>query len=919
MNPTTTTSSASPASSASSDEAELVFTNIYTLIKWILNIGKSSSPPLSRKIILVVDNSGSTGNEYMQGMTILEREEELLRLEVLSNPHNVYYLYTFESNMINHGIVEVLHDEQYVDLPNLSPMGGTLTHKPLNEIVKNLKKCKPDEVRIYTDGSTNSGSEDFTRAMLEFKSHDIELNVVAVTDTSQNLDEITRSEAARIPGMDLIYMLDVKDLSIYNKFHHTEPFKGATSSAVNKSAITFMKMPVTIPIPVFINQLIDNIIAHKTTLHMEDRDFTKIIVENGRLLLALFNNLNWDHCFINSIVQRLTTINSNYNLNRIRKLLNYGFECAQKNKPIVYTNVDEHAKDAGAKKTEFANATQSLTTLGTTLGASKIISIPKNCVCIIANSSSLELTRPVGELPSSADAYDNCFVAIDGDEQAVRQAMRAIFHKMGYPDAQRGPSAIFILAKIMACMYIKGIPLDCNHMIELRKIAIIQASMGVMVSQGKYDTLGCFSHWKLGHQIPMHFSNKMKYHLELYTDKSINPLNLPQLIWWALMMCMFGIFTEQLNTYQPAVTALCNEHGKEMNENNFLMIIRKMYENSIVGKFSLITLLGECPQSFFTYEPFPTGSQVRRLKNHTNHGENRGECRVNALYAVPTEVDYVNQNGCLFCHYKPHLSDWEEGTISDTKAELVDAMRQAVPLSIRIDTPVLVSVVGGLEQITITSPSTGCERYVFKLMGPTGCGKTTTRQELERQLVAKEYQVYVVSPDDINKVGGNANQQITAQLEDFIHATRGKKRAIILDMCNETQFNQKSVFGNDISDFKIVTIMPNFDRAQDNFGDFTHWCLSNVLGRPTHGPDTMFWLNPQSAGVDTCIKVHNAKVSGIMRILNIPNKGYAIKVTPNMDEVMTIIRDGAAQYALTLAARPSIQDQMKTLLSSNGI
>jgi hypothetical protein len=65
--------------------------------------------------------------------------------------------------------------------------------------------------------------------------------------------------------------------------------------------------------------------------------------------------------------------------------------------------------------------------------------------------------------------------------------------------------------------------------------------------------------------------------------------------------------------------------------------------------------------------------------------------------------------------------------------------------------------------------------------------------------------------------------------------------------------------------------------------------------------------------------VHNAKVSGIMRILNIPNKGYAIKVTTNMDEVMTTIRDGAAQHALTLATRPSIQDQMKTLLSSNDI
>jgi hypothetical protein len=918
MNPTTTSTSASH-SSAVMTYTEI--TNIIQLLECMLNPQRPTVTPPAEKVTIVLDVSGSTATEFLRGMTVLEKQEELAREYILNNSGNAYQLYSYDSNYTYHGDVHFLTEEKIVDFPNLAPGSCTCTHKPLVAIAQNLHKFKPDKVIVYTDGATNSSAAEFTPAITAFNAKGITLHFVAVSPSDQNMEVIKLSEAEKLPGMDVVYQVgnNVASLTIYNRFHHTTPFKGAESSAVDKSAVQFMGMRVQIPIPVFINNLLDLISEHKMTLNwgIENIDFTKVAIEIGKLLSALFNDLDWDHCFINSIVQRLTTINSNYSLDRIRNLLKYGLKCVKKNMPVIYTNVDEHAKDANAKKAEFANATQSLTTLGTTLGASKIISIPKNGVCIIAHSSAVNLTRPVGEFPSSVDAYDNYFVAIDSDEQAVRQAMRAIFHKMGYPDAQRGPSAIFLLAKIMACMYIKGIPLDCNHMIELRKIAIIQASMGVMVSQGKYDTLGCFSQWKLGRLIPMHYS-KSNTHLELYTDKSINPLNLPQLIWWALMMSMFGIFTEQLNTYQPAVTALCNEHGKEMNENNFLMIIRKMYENSIVGKFSLITL-GECPQSFFTYDSFSPNSQVRRLKNHTNPGENRGECRVNALYAVPNEVDYVNQNGCLFCHYKPRLSDWEEGTISDTKAELVDAMRQAVPLSIRTDTPVPVSVVGGLEQLTITSPSTGCERVVFKLMGPTGCGKTTTRQELERQLVAKGYQVFVVSPDDINKVGGNVNQQITAQLGNFIDTTRGKKRAIILDMCNETQINQTNVFGKDLSDFKVVTIMPNFDRAQDDFGDFSKWGLENLLRRSMHGPNTMFWLNPQSVGVDKCIKVHNAKVSGIMRILNIPNKGYAIKVTTNMDEVMTIIKDGAARHALKLAARPSIQDQMKTLLASNGI
>lgn len=907
------TSAATLASDMPSTSNPTGFTNIIQLLECMFNTQQPTVAPRKLKVTLVVDVSGSTNTEFRSGMTVLEKEAYLARAYILDNPENEYDLYTFDTDPQYYGVVNFLSDEKIVDFPNLVPGSCTCTHKPLDKIVRNLHKFKPDMVIVYTDGATSSSAAEFAPATTAFKANGIALHFVAVSPLNQDMEYINIRESKRLPGMDVVYMVGniVASLTIYNLFHHTTPFVGAKSSALDKSAVQFMGMHIRIPVPEFINKLLDYIIEHKVTLNWgsENIDFTKLIVEIGKLLSLCFNDINWDHYFINSIVQRLITINSNYDSDRIRRLLNYGFDCTKKNKPVVYTNVDEHAKDANAKKAEFANATQTLTTLGTTLGAPKSISIPKNGFCVIAESSSLELTRPVGEFPSSADNYNNNFVAIDGNEQAVRQAMRAIFHKMGYPDAERGPSAIFLLANIMACMYIKGIPLDCIHMIELGKIAIIQASMAVMVSQGKYDTLGCYGRWKSGCLIPMHYSKKTT-HIDLYTDKSINPLNLSQLIWWALMMCMFGIFTEQLNTYQPAVAALCNEHGMEMNENNFLTIIRKMYDGSIVGKFSLITL-GERPQSFFTYEPFPAGSQVRRLKNH-------GECRVNALYNIQNEVPYVNQHGCLFCRYKPQPTDWEEGTIADGQTDLINAMRQAVPLSIRTDTPVPVSVVGGLDQMTITSSTTEIERIVFKLMGPTGCGKTTTRLELKGQLDAKGYQVFVVSPDDINKVGGgNANQQITEHLRTFIDTTRGKKRAIILDMCNETTFNQKIVFGNDLSDFKVVTIMPNFDKTQDDYRDFTHWCLFNVLERQVHGPDTPYWLNPESVGVDTCIKVHNTKVSGIMRSLNIPNKGFAIKVTKNMDEVMATIRDGAERHAIKLAARPSIQDQMKTLLASN--
>jgi len=88
-----------------------------------------------------------------------------------------------------------------------------------------------------------------------------------------------------------------------------------------------------------------------------------------------------------------------------------------------------------------------------------------------------------------------------------------------------------------------------------------------------------------------------------------------------------------------------------------------------------------------------------------------------------------------------------------------------------------------------------------------------------------------------------------------------------------------------------------------------------VLARPMHSADTNFWLNPTSAGV----KVHNTKAAGIMRTLGVAGKNAGFNPKLMLYEIQDLIRDGAARHAAKLAARPSLDEQLAALLTSNGL
>lgn len=859
----------------------------------ILYVSPNKETQNTKIIALVVDRSGSTATPFTPSSTVLEKELSVLSQSVLANDQNKYTLYSFDHISYYHGQVKVLTDENFVDLPEIKPGGITNTHLPLQEIVSKFGIVKPNKVIVFTDGQTNSQMFQFTPIVTAFKANCIDLEIVAVTANSLNMETLTASEERNIPGMDLVNMLgnSIDSLTIYSPFHCDTPYVGAQSSKVDKNALTFMGVPFKGLIPDHINKIIAEIEKNKDAIDSNPSfwgtnqiTLKKFISEVGKMLSLLFINFPEKHIFVETTITKISGF-SGFSEERVFNIMKYGFECTKSEKPIIYTNFEQHVKDSVVKKGEFADAVALLSTKGTTGGCDTRICLPLNGVCVF-DKGSLSLTRPLGQYPNSVDNYSNAYFSSDANPQATRIAFRELCNTMRFPNARNSASVIFFVANKMSLMYISGVSKDTEHMKELQKLAIHQTSMEVMVAKGKYDGLGCFKHWQTGTLIPMNFSSP-NTHTSLYTDSMINPLKLSEPIWWALMMSMLGIFKEQLPNYESSLKAIC---GDDITEDKFLDYIRAHYKDDVKGTI-LLEKLEKPKNSVFTLDSFASTDSIFKVKNH-------GQCKTETWYST-SEMDYIKTNGCVWC--KTIVSDdmLEPVTIVDNNKKIADSMALTTPLMVGISAPLTASVVS-----QIPGTENNCVR--INMLGITGSGKSTTTQLMVDYLDSNGWNTLVVSADKWSKKGFKG-KDMQSQVYNEI-ATFDKKQgklAIIVDICNENGVND-SCFGYNLSKYKSHTFVPNFDKSTDNFGDYEAWCLLNVLSREADTPDSNYWLNPVSASVKVCIDVHNKKATGVKKLLGVAGPLANFNTSLTMAAIKSTIESKAAVYAIKLASRDTM-------------
>lgn len=858
-----------------------------------------------KNITWVIDESGSTASPFASGINVLEKEMSVVYEYILNNVTDKYNMYSFETNCVQHSI-HVMEEEGLVNLPDLAPKGGTYTHLPLVQI--NNNPIKPDVVILVTDGETNSSELQLKTEINKFLEKKIRFEIIAVSAKNIDLNTISQAEERKIPGMDLINFLanSVDKLTVYNQFHKDVPYEGAVSSTVNKKFLTFMGHKVDYHIHIYLNKLLAKLEEHKGMINWGtlNMNFKQLLSEVGKLLSVYFVSLPTDHYFVNSIVSKIyNTCNiPDMSMNRIYSIIKYGFECTKNEKPIMYTNFEQHVKEKTVKHSEFKNAIDTLKLQGTTLNCEKTICMPTNGVCII-NNGVLPLTQNLGSYPKSKDSYGNVYFGCDGgiDEQAVRIAFRELCSHLGYRD-NRGPEPAFYVLNEMSLMYIKGLNLDSEYMTELRKLAIIQVSMEAVIAKDKYDGVGLYKQWKTGKTLATHYSKPTQFHSSLYKDGKINPLKLEEPIWWALMMSMLGLFEEQKNIYNTALLA----KGIN-NQDEFLTWLCTNYKDVVQGQLNVCTLNPQ-PTSVFTLDNFGLEDEVYILKSH-------GQCNTNTYYSRSEIESWVLTSGCVWCQYCPTWADFQLSSVNTNQEEqITKLMSSSSKLCVPIDS---------VSNTDLFVGSTN-KKILINMIGITGAGKSTASKKIYDLVTESGGSCLIVSSDKWSKKGAKGKQlqtSINKEIRDFdagntadtADTADSEFKVIVVDICNENG-PSSNCFGFDTSSYSIFNFYPNLDKGK--FDDYQSWCLRNVLSRPMHTATSLYWLNPESAGVSTCIKVHNLKTSGLKKLLGITSS-LSFSENESSHSVMEKIKIKADAYESYLINK-NLDEVVMNLLKSTG-
>lgn len=865
--------------------------NIKDFVKSISGVVETEVKP--KKITFVIDESGSTGTAYAAGMTVLEKELSIAYEYILNNMHNSYNMYSFESSCVAHPI-HIMKEEGLVNLPNLSPKGGTYTHLPFEKI--NTTQDKPDVIILITDGQTNSSEAVLKAEVNKFAKNNITFEIIAVSATNLNMNTISQAEEQRIPGMDLINYLSnlIDKLTIYNTFHKDVPYEGANSSKINKKCLTFMGCNVQGYVYQYINNLLEKLNEQKGNISWGTGNINlkQMLSEIGKLLSVYFVSFPKDHFYITLISQKLHEICNIQEMTpeRITNIIKYGFECTKNEKPILYTNFEQHVKEGTVKKAEFADAIQTLKVDGTTMDSKKTICMPTNGLCVI-NNGLIQLTQSLGPYPNSKDGYGNVYFGCDDDlnGQATRIAYRELCGQLGYKD-KMGPEPAFYVLNEMSLMFISGIDLSRDHMVELRKLAVVQTSMETIIAKNKYDGVGLWKQWKAGKMVPTHFTKQTQFHSQLYKDPKINPLRLEEPMWWALMMAMLGLFEEQRNMYDTALMA-----KGIVTEKDFLAYARDTYKDKVQGKIALYTTLDE-PISVFTMDNFEPTDDVYILEKH-------GNCSTKTCYSKQEIELYVLQAGCVWCKYKPSWADFKSYDVNKTN---------------QVD--IINNLMASCSKLHVLSDDTHHDlqnnnKILINMVGITGAGKSTVSQKISDLVTSNGGSCLIVSADKWSKKGHKGKQlqnSINKEITDFDNKQLEQK-VLIVDICNEN--GPTSIpFGFDTSEYTTFTFYPNLDK--NKFDEYQCWCLRNVLSRQMHTETSLYWLNPESAGVSTCIKVHNMKTKALKTTLGI-NSSLTFNESMTKEQITNLINARATAYQTYLATK-TLDEAVSEFVKSTG-
>ena len=148
------------------------------------------------------------------------------------------------------------------------------------------------------------------------------------------------------------------------------------------------------------------------------------------------------------------------------------------------------------------------------------------------------------------------------------------------------------------------------------------------------------------------------------------------------------------------------------------------------------------------------------------------------------------------------------------------------------------------------------------LKGTVGAGKTTFAHALQNVIQTVYNGVCIVEGTDKYCKNGVSTSQavnfVKSELQRALTLDKQQLVVVVIDCCNE---RQGAIFDTRFDGWKIVPYFVNF--IPESLNEYLAWSLRNVLRRNKPGADDMFYLNPATATVKTCIDVHRKKANAL--------------------------------------------------------
>lgn len=200
------------------------------------------------------------------------------------------------------------------------------------------------------------------------------------------------------------------------------------------------------------------------------------------------------------------------------------------------------------------------------------------------------------------------------------------------------------------------------------------------------------------------------------------------------------------------------------------------------------------------------------------------------------------------------------------------------------------------------------------LKGTVGAGKSTFGTKLAERLSSLGYKCAVEGTDKYCRTGMNTKQamgKVKQSLSNMKRVSLKGPTCVIIDTCGERNTGSK-VFNTDFSGWKMIEVYPNY--LSTSYEEYLIWSLRNVFRRQIPGSTDNHYLNPVSAGIQTCKFVHRQKAEALF-----PRQRYTLNVNENslISKVIDELDYRADVYQTKLDSKMPLDKQIEQFVTQH--